>query len=117
MGRLRCRLLAALAMTSLALSITTASLWVTSRDLAAGPVDGVLVCQLDRKLPDIRFEGSLFGDVIDFYRDVVGADILVDWPALAAAGVHRMTPVQVLVSDEQFGSAMAKTLRATGANL
>ena len=48
--------------------------------------------QLDRRLPEINFNGNAFGDVVDFLRDVTGANIFVNWRALETAGISKDAP-------------------------
>jgi len=54
---------------------------------------------LNRKLPESKFTGVGFGDAIDFVRDVSGANITVNWKALAEANVTPETPVNVRMSN------------------
>ena len=55
--------------------------------------DRAVQAQLDRPLPELQFDGVGFSDVIDFLRDVSGANIFVNWKSLEAAGVDRNAPV------------------------
>jgi bla regulator protein BlaR1 len=43
--------------------------------------------QLDRNLPECNFDGVALTDVLDFLHDVSGANIFINWKALADAGV------------------------------
>ncbi|MGH7213518.1 MAG: hypothetical protein ACREIT_01960, partial [Tepidisphaeraceae bacterium] len=51
--------------------------------------DQAVQAQLDRQLPEVRFDAVGFSDVIDFLRDVSGANIFVNWRALEQAGVDK----------------------------
>ena len=44
---------------------------------------------LDRKLPEVKFEGVAIGDVADFISEVTGAIVVVDWKGLDAAQKER----------------------------
>ena len=48
---------------------------------------------LKRRLPEVRLESTALTDVIDFCRDLSGANLWVDWKALERAGIDRDTPV------------------------
>src|SRR5438477_10055494 len=50
---------------------------------------------LNMNLPTLNFSGVAFGDVIDFLRDVSGANIHVDWKALETAGVGKDAVINV----------------------
>jgi len=48
---------------------------------------------LERVLPELHFNANSFSDVVDFMRDVGGANLFVDWKAVEAAGVKRDAPL------------------------
>jgi general secretion pathway protein D len=72
--------------------------------------DQAIEAQLERKLPEIRFDAVAFGDVIDFLRDITGANIDVGWTALSAAGIDRNAPVTLRLHDAKFGVVLRKVL-------
>ena len=49
----------------------------------------------------MNFSGVAFADVIDFLRDVSGANIHVDWKILEAAGIGKDAPVKDLTAALQ----------------
>src|SRR6185503_19872463 len=53
-------------------------------------------------------------DVIDFLRDVTGANIFVNWRALEAAGIDRNTPVTARLRDVKFSKALQTILSDVG---
>ena len=61
---------------------------------------------LRKKMPEVRFDAIALSDVIDFLRDVSGANIAVDWRRLAAAGVKEATPVSARLRDVPFQKAL-----------
>jgi hypothetical protein len=69
-------------------------------------VDAALLARLDRKLPEASFDGAGLSDVIDFLRDVSGANMVVEWGHLANAGVERNAPVTLRVRDVKFSKAL-----------
>ena len=44
-------------------------------------------------MPELHFNANAFADVVEFLRDVTGANIYVDWPALERASISRDAPV------------------------
>lgn len=68
--------------------------------------------KLESKLPPIKFDAVGFNDVIDFLRDVNGANIFVNWKALEAAGIDRQAPVTVNLNNVKFGKALRIILDA-----
>lgn len=73
-------------------------------------VGRAVTAQLDRNLPEVRFDAVGFGDVIDFLRDVSGSNIFVDWKALEAAGIDRNSPVSVSLHGIKFSKALSVIL-------
>jgi TPR repeat protein len=67
-----------------------------------------------RKLPEVNFEQIGFGDVMDFFADASGANIDVDWPALAGAGIKRDTPVTLHLGNVALKDALAQAAAAAG---
>lgn len=78
--------------------------------------DQATMATLNRTIPELRFDGVPFGDVIDFLRDVTGANIFVEWKALETAGVDRTTPVTVSrLTNIRFQKALETVLREVSA--
>lgn len=69
---------------------------------------------LDRKVPEINFDGAPFSDVIDFLRDQTSQNILVDWRAMEAAGVDRNAPVSARMRNVSAGKALRIILDHVG---
>jgi hypothetical protein len=69
-----------------------------------------LLQRLDRKLPEVNFNGTALSDAIDFLRDVTGANLFVNWKALEAAGVRRDARVSARVRDVKFAKALSVVL-------
>jgi len=67
---------------------------------------------LDRKLPEVRFDTVGFADVIDFLRDVTGANIFVNWKALERADIDRNVPVSARLRDIKFSKVLDTVLKA-----
>jgi type II secretory pathway component GspD/PulD (secretin)/tetratricopeptide (TPR) repeat protein len=68
--------------------------------------DEALIAQLEKRLPEIRFEAVGFADVIDFLRDVSGSNIFVNWRALESAGIDKNAPVTARLRDVKFRKAL-----------
>jgi beta-lactamase regulating signal transducer with metallopeptidase domain len=71
-----------------------------------------LAAQLERQLPELKFDGVGFSDVIDFLRDVSGANIFVNWKSLEAAGIDRNAPTTIQLRNVKFSQALALVLDA-----
>jgi hypothetical protein len=65
-----------------------------------------MAAMLQRKLPELRMEAIAAGDVVDFLRDVTGANIYVDTRALRAVGGDPNAPITVSVRDVAFGDVL-----------
>lgn len=63
-------------------------------------------CYLERRLPEINFKGAAFCDVVDFFRDISGSSIFVNWRTLEASGVNKDTPVKLRLKGEKFTQGM-----------
>ena len=70
--------------------------------------------QLDRTLPELKFDAVGFSDVIDFLRDVSGSNIFVNWKSLEAAGIDRNTPVTASLHNVKFAKALNVILDSVG---
>jgi type II secretory pathway component GspD/PulD (secretin)/tetratricopeptide (TPR) repeat protein len=75
-------------------------------DRGEGDQDTALQAQLDRHLPEVKFNANALSDVIDFLRDVSGANIYVDWKALEAANIAKDAPVTAKLRDIKFSKAL-----------
>jgi Flp pilus assembly secretin CpaC len=76
--------------------------------------DQAVVTQLERKLPEVRFDNVGFADVVDFLRDVSSANIFVNWKALETAGIDRNAPVTARLRDVKFSKALETILKDVG---
>jgi hypothetical protein len=74
----------------------------------------LLTGQLDRVLPEVSFNGAAFGDVLDFFRDVSGANIVADWKGLESAGVDRKTLISYKAKNVRFRAALREILVLAG---
>jgi hypothetical protein len=83
-----------------------------SKKAAAEETKAVAAVQqmLDRKLPEIRFNNNSLSDVIDFLRDVAGANIYVDWKSLESVNVAKDSPVTYSATDTKFGDVLNAVL-------
>lgn len=77
-------------------------------------IDRAVQAQLDRQLPELTFDAVGFSDVIDFLRDVSGANLFVNWKSLEAAGIDRNTPVSARLRNIKFSKAMSIILDSVG---
>lgn len=54
----------------------------------------------------VRFDEIPLADVIEFFRNVSGANFHVNWGALESVGIDRDTPVSLRLSDVTIGRAL-----------
>ncbi len=87
---------------------------IRDRETSAGQDESQepLRLQLDRRLPELRFNGNPLSGVVDFLRVVSGANIVVDWDALNKAGVRKETPITVKLTDVRFDDALTLILKS-----
>jgi beta-lactamase regulating signal transducer with metallopeptidase domain len=71
---------------------------------------------LHKKLPEVKLENVNLSDAVDYFRDVTGANIAVNWRALEAAGVDRNAPVSIRMKDADFETILDNTLRQVSDN-
>jgi general secretion pathway protein D len=69
---------------------------------------------LDRQIPEVRFEGTPFGDVIKFFQNTTGANIYVNWNALSTVSVDKTTPVNEQFHNVTFRTALTSALGDLG---
>ncbi len=131
--RLRRIIINGLAAVSLLLFGATSALWIQShrlppgstavpRGLTALPPSSTspppyVTSALSRECPQVRFKDNRLKDLIDFCTDISGMNILVDWPALEAAGVRRETAITLQSKDERYGTVLTRITRAAGNGL
>ena len=77
-----------------------------AKALAAGKPSPALRAQLNRRLPEVKFEGVGLGDALDFVRDVTHITIEVDWKGLESVGVVRDAAVTARFFDVPAGQAL-----------
>ena len=85
--------------------------------LAAVPVPQAFATpgsSLNRRLPETKFNGVSFGDAVDFVRDVSGANITVNWRALAEAGVTPETPLNLRLYNVSLRRVLSAMLAEAG---
>jgi hypothetical protein len=80
----------------------------------ATAADRAVQTQLGRVLPEVSFDKVPLSDVVDFLRDVTGADVFLNWKALEDARIDRDTPVTIRLRDATFAKALDAILKAVG---
>jgi general secretion pathway protein D len=76
--------------------------------------DAAVQASLDKHLPEVRFDAVGFTDVVDFLRDITGANIFVNWRALEQAGIDKNAPVTARLRDVKFSKALDIILEEVG---
>jgi general secretion pathway protein D len=78
--------------------------------------DQAVQALLDKRVPSMQLPQVALSDAIDFLRDIMGANILVNWKALEAAGIDKQsTQVSVMVRDVKFSKVLDIILQEAGA--
>jgi tetratricopeptide (TPR) repeat protein len=78
------------------------------------PFDGAVRDRLEENLKEITADAQGLEKVINFLRDNMGANVFVNWPALAAVNVDRQTLVTVSIKDVPFRKALTTILQQVG---
>ncbi len=81
---------------------------------ASVPAEAVVVTPMERALPEVNFTEVPLADVIDFLRDVSGANIFVNWRALETIGIYRQTTITVDLRNVPPRAMLKYLLAATG---
>ncbi len=76
--------------------------------------DAKVMALLQKTLPEVNVSAIPFSDVVDFLRDVTGANIVVNWRAFEAVGVDRNTPITLRLKDITFEQVLMHLLRDAG---
>src|SRR5688572_2182237 len=79
---------------------------------AAAAEDPRTAALLNKRIPEMRFQGQGLDDVIDFLRDVSGANMSVDWKAIEKAGLKKSAPVTANLKDVTFRTGLTKVLES-----
>jgi beta-lactamase regulating signal transducer with metallopeptidase domain len=89
-----------------------------SKGTADDPANARAAEKLTKTLQKVDFPGVALGDALDFIRDAVGVDIMVEWPALEQIGVTRDTPVTLRLHEPATADAVLSLMfRAMGGQL
>jgi hypothetical protein len=81
---------------------------------AAPQASPELTANLAKQLPELRFDQIGFSDVVDFLRDVTGANIQVDWASLEKVKVDRNAPVSARLRDVKLSKVLDVFLADVG---
>ena len=76
----------------------------------SGDEDSASSALLNRTLPELQFDEVALSDVVDFLRDVSGANLFVNWKSLEAAGINKNAPVSVRLRNVKFSKAIEMVL-------
>ena len=85
-------------------------LFLGAQFCAAADPDAKAKAALDRVVPELKFRAVPLSDTIDFLKDISGVPFIVDWDALAKAGVKKTSPVTVDAKNLKFKDAITMIL-------
>lgn len=86
----------------------------TNAEQGQSQVDAQVRAQLDRRLPELRFDQVPLDEVINFLRDVTNANIFVNWNALEKESIDKSTAVSARLRDVKFSKALDVILKYVG---
>ncbi|MEM8874995.1 MAG: hypothetical protein AAGD32_12160 [Planctomycetota bacterium] len=69
---------------------------------------------LQRRIPRVELVDVPVNEAIDFYRDVTGLNVVVNWNAIELIGIDRNTPVTLKVSNVTSRQMLNLILRDAG---
>ena len=78
------------------------------------PKNAAVRAKLELVLPEVNFDAVPFTDAVDYFRDVSGANLFINWRALENAGVDRKAPVTARLRDVRFSKALSVVLESLG---
>jgi beta-lactamase regulating signal transducer with metallopeptidase domain len=81
---------------------------------AGAATEAELQAALQRVVPELRFEGVTFGDVVQFIRDICKVNIVVESKMLEAAGIDRSAPVTMNLRRITLEQALEHLLKDIG---
>ena len=95
-----------------AATAATAATAVTAATAPAGlgVIDADMAAVLAKKLPEMQMQEVAARDVIDFLRDVTGANIFVNTRALDAAGADPISPISMTARDLSFADVLRQVV-------
>ncbi len=100
-----------IAIRTVALFLFGCALTLSARSASAS----TLSRQLGQTLPELKFEGVTLNDAVDFLRDVSGANISVNWKALAAEGVTPDSALTLKLRNVSLRKGLDLILAEAGA--
>jgi hypothetical protein len=71
---------------------------------------------LDKRLPELNFNAIPFRDVVEFLRDVTGANIFINWSDLESAGISKDAAVTLRVRNVTFAKGLDLILESVSTN-
>lgn len=74
------------------------------------PANRVTIGSLEQVQPSFDFQANEFEQVVDLFRQIAGVNIVVNWPALEAAGVDKNTQVTISLANVTRKKALEEIL-------
>jgi type II secretory pathway component GspD/PulD (secretin)/tetratricopeptide (TPR) repeat protein len=79
-----------------------------------GATDQATEALLARTLPELRFDGVPFVDVVEFLRDTTQANVFVNWTAIEGAGIDKNAPITTRLRNVKFSKVLNIILESAG---
>jgi uncharacterized membrane protein YgcG len=85
-----------------------------STTAVAAPANMVANSSLNRRIVEARFENKTLGEAIEWIREVAGANLTVNWRALAESGVTPDTQINLRLYNVTLRKLLATVLTEAG---
>lgn len=82
-----------------------------------GATDAAIEATLAKQLPELRFDGVPFVDVVEFLRDTTQANIFVNWSAIEGAGIDKNQPITTRLKNVKFSKVLNIVLESAGGGI
>lgn len=67
---------------------------------------------LNDRIPKVEYNGNELGDVVQYFRDISGRNMVVNWNALASVGLDKSKPVTIQLKDVPLAVALKAALNS-----
>jgi hypothetical protein len=69
---------------------------------------------LNQRIPEVTFEGVPFEQVMDWVKELTGANVVVHWQTLSDAGVERDKPLTIKVKNLRLSQVLWMIMNEAG---
>ena len=69
---------------------------------------------LNQRIPEVQFDGTPLGSVMEWLADITGANVVVRWETLEGVGIERDQPVTVKAKNLRLSQVLWLVMNAAG---